>query len=346
MQKAIRFPFRSAGRTMLSIVAAIAMIGTEEAMAGKYPKVNLAVGYKVDPTWPKKPPEIQWRFMTGVTVDSQDRVWTLNAISPQVQVYSTEGDLLDSWGEDRFKNPHFIKIDPEGNVWTVDYGRHVLEKFTPKGELLLTLGTPDVPGCDESHFNMPTDIAFAPDGDIFITDGYGNNRVAHFKNDGRFVKSWGKLGQEAGMLSQPHSIVIDSKGLIYVGERNNARIQVFDRDGNSLAQWRNLFNPWGLWITPEDEILVCGSSPARWTEKWGNLGNPPTDQLVMKLDTTGRVLEHWVFPLAEEGKLIPGQTDWIHGMGVDSNGNLYVGDVRDWSESHRVQKFIRLPAEE
>ena len=317
----------------------------DQAFSGKYPKVNLAVGYQVDPDWPKKPADIEWRFMTGVTVDSHDRIWTFNALDPPVQVYSTQGNLLKRWGDGHFKNPHYIKIDPEGNVWTTDYGRHVVEKFTPDGDLLLTLGTPNEPGCDGEHFNMPTDIAFGPNGDLFITDGYGNDRVARFSKEGKFIKDWGSLGQDPGMFSQPHSIVADSTGRLYVAERNNCRIQVFDAEGNSLAQWRNLVNPWGLWISPRDEILVCGSSPARWTEQWGNLGNPPTDQLVMKFDTTGRALELWVFPPCEEGQLIPGQIDWIHGIGVDSKGNLYVGDVRDWSESHRVQKFVRLPAE-
>jgi sugar lactone lactonase YvrE len=328
--------------TMLAAVAVL--IGTTGIAEAQYPKVNLAIGYEVDPDWPDKPDEIQWRYMTGVAVDSQDRVWTLNSVSPQVQVYSAEGKLLDSWGDGYFKMPHFIRIDPEGFVWTADFRKHVVMKFSEKGELLLTLGTPDKPGADETHLNGPTDITFAPNGDLFVTDGYGNNRIMHFNAKGEFVKTWGKLGQAPGELSQPHSIAIDSKGRLYVAERNNCRIQIFDQSGKSLAQWRNLVNPWGLWISPKDEVYVCGSAPARWTTR-GNLGNPPTDQLLMVFDTTGRALQHWVFPLAKEGELIPGHLDWIHGMGVDSKGNVYLGDVADNSKSHRVQKFNRLPAE-
>ena len=310
----------------------------------RYPKINLAVGYKVDPNWPQKPPEIKWRYVTGVAVDSQDRVWILNAVAPQVQIYSADGKLLDSWGSPTFKNPHYLRVDHEGNVWMADYGAHVVEKFSPKGQLLLTLGTLGAAGCDETHLNRPTDMAITPQGDVFVSDGYGNNRVVHFDSKGRFVKTWGTLGQGPGQLSQPHSIAVDSRGVLYVAERNNCRIQLFAQTGTSLSQWRNLINPWGIWIAPRDEILVCGSTPARWTTR-GNLGNPPSDQIVMKFNTEGRVLEQWAFPLCKPGTQEPGELDWAHGIAVDSKGNLYLGDVADNSPSHRVQKFIRLPAE-
>lgn len=313
------------------------------AKAG-YPKVNLAVGYQVVPDWPQRPADLKWRYVTGVTVDAKDQVWILNAIKPQIQIYSSDGKFIDAWGSDLFKNPHFLRLDREGNVWAADYGAHVVMKFSPKGELMLTLGTPGVAGADDTHLNRPTDMAFAPNGDVFVTDGYGNNRIVHFDAQGKFVKAWGSLGVEAGQLSQPHSIAMDSKGLLYVAERNNCRVQVFDQSGKSLAQWRHLINPWALHITDRDEVLICGSSPARWGPRH-NLGNPPSDQLLIKFDTTGRALELWTFPLAPEGTQVPGQLDWCHGLGVDSQGNLYIGDVADNSLTHRVQKFVRLPAE-
>ena len=309
-----------------------------------YPKINLAVGYAVDPDWPQKPPEIAWRYVTGVAIDREERVWTLNAVDPPVQVYDKSGKLVKTWGDGLFKGPHYLRIDHEGKIWIADYLRHVVRKFTPGGEVLLTLGTLDEPGDDEAHLNRPTDMAISPDGDVFVTDGYGNNRIVHYDARGRFVKTWGKLGVDAGDLSQPHSIAMDSQGRLYVAERNNARIQIFDQEGNSLAQWRHLINPWGIWISPQDAIYVCGSAPARWTER-GNLGNPPTDQLLIKFDTTGRALELSVFPMVQDGKMEPGKLDWVHGIAVDSEGNLYLSDVADNSPAHRVQKFHRLPAE-
>ncbi|MDZ4860138.1 MAG: peptidyl-alpha-hydroxyglycine alpha-amidating lyase family protein [Candidatus Hydrogenedentes bacterium] len=313
-----------------------------------YPKTNLAPGYEVDPAWPKKPADFAWYVVTGVAVDKQDRVWIFNTSKndPAVQVYdATTGNYLFGWGAGMFKNPHFIRIDAEGNVWCADYGRHVIRKFSETGKLLLTLGTVDMPGRDETHLNMPTDMAITPNGDVFVTDGYGNNRIVHYDKHGRFIKSWGQLGVGAGDLSQPHAIAMDSKGLLYVCERNNCRIQVFDQDGKSMAQWRNLINPWGITIIPNDEIIVSGSTPARWSER-GNLGNPPHDQIVMKFDATGRALEQWAFPLCADGNWKPGMTAWAHGTAVDSKGNLYISDVADDDKEHRVQKFTRLKTEE
>jgi len=327
-----------------SILLAAATLFSAFSNAASYPKINLAAGYVVDPDWPSKPDGIAWDQIAGVTVDRQGRVWLFNRADPPVQVYSAEGDFLFSWGDGLFKGPHYLRIDHEGHVWTTDFRRHLVRKFTEKGKLLLTLGTPDESGSDAAHLNGPTDVAIAPAGDIFVSDGYGNNRVVHFDKTGNFVKEFGGLGVEAGQLSQPHGIAIDSAGLLYVCERNNGRIQVFNQSGESLAQWRNLINPWGIHISPADEVFVCGSTPARWTDR-GNLGNPPHDQILMKFDTTGRALELWAFPLAKDGELKSGHLDWMHGMGFDDAGNLYVGDVDETSPVHRLQRFLRLPAD-
>ena len=309
-----------------------------------YPKVNLAVGYRPDPDWPNRGSDLACRYVTGAAVDSQDRVWALNAVVPQVRIYSTDGELLGAWGGDGLRNPHHITVDLNGDVWITDYGTHTVTKFTDKGEHLLTLGTPDQPGADTDHFNRPTAAVVTPAGEVFVTDGYGNNRVLHLDGTGAFIKEWGALGVGAGELSQPHSIARDSSGLLYVGERNNCRVQIFDPSGESLAEWRNLFNPWGIWITPSDDVYVCGSSPKLWGSH-SNLGNPPTDQLVAKLTTDGRITGLWTFPLADPDQMVPGTLDWVHAIAVDSVGDLYLGDVADDSPTHRIQKFIRLPAE-
>ncbi len=310
----------------------------------QYPKVNLAVGYEVDPDWPQKPERFHWRYVTSVAVDAKDRVWVLNEHEPQVQVYGEDGEYIDSWGPGFFGRPHHIHIDRDQNVWVTDFGLHIVQKFTPKGELLQVLGKRGQTALKGPVLNRPSAVVTTPKGDAFVSDGYGNNRVVHYDREGKFVKEWGRLGQGVGEFSQPHTIALDSKGRLYVAERNNCRVQIFDQEGRSLAQWRNLMNPWGIWITPKDEVYICGSSPARWTEL-GNLGNPPHDALMIKFDTTGRALELWHFPLVRDEKLEPGRIDWIHGIAVDSKGNVYLSDVADDTPSHRVQKFIRLPAE-
>ena len=180
-------------------------------------------------------------------------------------------------------------------------------------------------------------MAITPSGDVFVTDGYGNNRVVHFDGDGRFVKTWGRLGTKPGEFSVPHAIALDSKGCLYVADRNNARVQVFDQSGRFLAEWRDKLVPWGFAVTRDDEIWVCGSSPMRWRAGDQMLGVPPKDQVFMKFDTDGRLLQLWTAPVGVEGHARPGDCIWVHCMAVDSKGDLYAGDIM----GKRAQKFVR-----
>jgi DNA-binding beta-propeller fold protein YncE len=308
----------------------------------RYPKINLAVGYQHDPNWPQKPAEAVWAAMPGVAVDANGHIWTFNRGNIPIQVYTADGALVRMWGQGEFKNPHHIKIDREGNVWVSDTLLHTVRKCTPDGKVLLTLGTPGEAGTDEKHLNQPTDMAITPSGEVFVADGYGNNRVVHFDAQGRFVKAWGKLGIGPGEFSLPHAIVVDSRGRLYVADRNNARVQVFDQSGKFLAEWRNLITPWGIWITPKDEIYVCGSSPMLWSETRGSmLSIPPKDQVVMRFDPDGRVRQIWTFPKGEDGKEKPGDLNWVHAIAVDSGGHLYLGDIN----GKRAQRFIRIESQ-
>ncbi len=306
-----------------------------------YPRTNLAPHYVVAPDWPQRQPEIPWDQMPGLAVDRQDNVWIHTRTNPAVQVYSPEGRYLKGWREDNTNSlSHGIKFDREGQVWLVDVGLHVVRKFTPEGQPLLTLGTPGEPGEDQRHFNKPTDIAFAPDGDIFVSDGYGNSRVVHFDRRGRFVKAWGSLGVQPGQFSIPHAIACDSKGRLYVADRNNVRVQVFNTRGRLLAVWANILVPWGIWVSAKDEIWVCGSSPMTWRTDpkypTAPLGCPPKDQLVVKFHPDGRVLQLWTMPKGEDGREKPGELNWLHALALDSQGNIYVGDII----GRRVQKFV------
>lgn len=302
-----------------------------------YPRINLAAGYRVDPAWPARPLTYEWGGVSAVTVDTRDRVWSFNRGRVPVQVFSPDGTLVEAWGEGLFKAPHGLRLDREGNVWVTDADLHIVQKFTPKGKLLLTLGTRGEPGEDDRHFNRPTDVAVAPDGDLFVSDGYANNRVAHFDARGRFVKAWGRLGVKPGEFSLPHSIAMDSKGRLYVCDRNNVRVQMFDSKGTFLDEWRSLAVPWHVCVTARDEILVSGSSPMLWGEA-KQVGTPPKDQLVLKLKPEGRALELWTFPVGRDGAEQPGDLNWIHATGVDSKGNLYIGDIKGC----RLQKFVRV----
>jgi WD40 repeat protein len=293
----------------------------------------------VDPSWPQKPDSFIWGALSGVVVDAQDQVYIFNRSEPTVQIYDAEGTLVRSWSTGNPKGTHHIKLDPDGNVWVADFRDHVVQKYSPDGKCLLTLGEAGQSGCDEGHFNGPTDMAFSPGGDVFISDGYGNRRVVHFDKDGRFVKAWGEEGTEPGQFALPHGVAIDSLNRIYVADRNNARTQVFDTDGKLQAVWDDYLMPWGYAVTKNDEIWTCGSTQVRQPDDDGWVITPPLGQLLVKFNTQGKALLRapLTMPSADGSK--PGDIDWVHCIAVDSKGRIYLGDI----EGKRVQRFLLRP---
>ncbi|MEZ6063453.1 MAG: peptidyl-alpha-hydroxyglycine alpha-amidating lyase family protein [Planctomycetaceae bacterium] len=305
-----------------------------------YPRINPTPWYEVDPGWPKKPAEFVWEAMPGIAVDADDNVWTFTRSSPPIQVYRPDGSLLKSWGDDTIETAHHIKIDDDGNIWIADIGKHIIRRFTPDGTVLQTIGTEGVAGEDETHLNQPTDMAFASNGDIYVSDGYGNNRVVHFDAEGNFVKAWGKLGVGPLEFSLPHAIAIDSTDRVYVADRNNARVQVFNLDGRLLDSWTNVVVPWGFWVTDSDDIWVCGCSPMPWRDDpdypGAPLSCPPKDQVLMSFHPSGRLQQLWTVPKGTDGAEQPGDVNWVHAIALDSKGNIYLGDII----GKRAQKFV------
>lgn len=295
--------------------------------------------YEVVPDWPKKPAGVVWGDMPGVAVDARDAVWIFTRTQPVVQAYAaSDGTLKAKWDHIEHGRAHHLKFDPQGNLWLSDVELHTVRKYSPDGKLLLSLGTPRVAGEDASHFNKPTDMVVTPAGDIFVSDGYGNNRIVHFDKAGKYVKAWGKKGTGPGEFDLPHGIGVDSKGRLYVADRSNGRVQVFDQSGKFLAQWADALVPWSIWVTPADEIWTCGSSPTDKRNEENMRGIPPHDQVLVKFDTAGRVLERVAIPLGVEGAVESGDLCWVHAVAADSAGNLYCGDIK----GQRVQKFARV----
>jgi hypothetical protein len=159
----------------------------------------------------------------------------------------------------------------------------------------------------------------------------------HFDQHGKFLNSWGKAGNGPGEFETPHAIALDSKGRIYVADRSNARVQVFDRHGKHLDTWSNSIVPWGFAVTQQDEIWVCGSSAMPLGEGDAMLGVPPKDQLFAKFAADGRLLQLWTVPKGADGQEKPGELNWVHAMAIDSQGNIYAGDIN----GRRAQKFVR-----
>jgi DNA-binding beta-propeller fold protein YncE len=228
-------------------------------------------------------------------------------------VFSADGKFIKSWGDKEIDTAHGLRIDPKGNVWVTDIGNHRVMKFTPEGKLLLALGKRGQKGDGPDRFNRPTDVAFLPSGAFFVTDGYGNNRVLKFSREGKLLKQWGKKGTAEGEFNLPHAICLDDKGRVYVGDRENDRVQVFDTEGRFLAQYKDSGAPFGLFL--HKSRLFVADGRAHW---------------IKVLDLTGKSLGRW----GEKGSA-PGQFNVPHMLCVDSKGAVYVAEV----DGRRVQKF-------
>ena len=280
--------------------------------------------YEALESWQQLPDGMRLTETPGVAVNSRDRVYaiTRNTANP-VMVFEPDGTFAFGFGEGIFsQRTHGILIGPDDSVFCADDGTHTITKFTPDGNLLMTLGTPGQPAPKWAGqpFNRPTHAAVSSvTGNLYVSDGYGNSRIHKYTPDGRHLLSWGEPGIDAGQFIRPHNIAIDDQDRVYVADRECHRVQVFDADGNFLAMWNNIHRPDGMTIGPDGNIYI------------GELnGIPGVD------DAPG--LGHRVSILSREGKLLarfgdpvegqaPGQFIAPHGIAVDSKGDIYVGEV-------------------
>ena len=301
---------------------------------------NSSEPYAVVHGWPVLPEGMVLGQVSGVAVDSHNHVfifhraegsWATDKTHPIASATilcfdGSSGKLLASWGENRFLEPHGLRIDSHDNVWVTDRALQQVFKFSHDGKLLLAIGTERTAGVDATHFNLPADIAFASDGSIYVADGYGNNRVAKFSPDGKFLLDWGRKGSGAGEFNLPHSVAVDAQRLVYVADRGNSRIQVFDANGKFLKMWSSpeLGRPWSLTIGPDNLLYVVDGGDLK--------ANPPDRGQLLKLDLNGKVLAKW----SRFGNY-DGQIYWGHDLAVGKDGAVYVGDV---FHGMRVQKFV------
>jgi hypothetical protein len=239
-----------------------------------------------------KPPSIGWESgaVSWVAVDRSGRIYEIQRgdKADPVLVLDLEGKVLRSWGKGDFNLAHSIRIDPWGDVWTVDAGSSIVIKYSPLGKKLMTISVGERPD-NGSPFDGATDIAFGPNGHLYITDGYGNARVLEYTPDGKRVKQWGKPGAGPGEFSLPHAIQIDEKGTIYVADRENGRIEKFDLDGNFLGEIPHLGRVYSLKLV--GGVLWSGMQP---------FNRPPGSAgWVVKFDCeTGRISGHLDVPEA------------------------------------------------
>jgi len=275
--------------------------------------------------WGKLPDGWHYQEVAGVAVDKRDRVFVFTRGEHPVIVFDRDGNFLRSWGEGSIRRAHGITIDADEMVWLTDDLHHTVRKFTPDGKLLLTIGDPDKPAELQSGkpFNRPTHVAICPkSGYLFVSDGYGNSRVHKYAPDGTYVMSWGEAGTDPGQFNLPHNLVTDRDGLVYVADRENHRVQIFDGKGGYQGQWNNLHRPCGLFVDRAiSGLFFVGElgSGMPVTEKTPNLG-----PRVSVLDGKGQRVTRFGGQFASEKA---GEFIAPHGLVVDSRGDVYVGEV-------------------
>jgi DNA-binding beta-propeller fold protein YncE len=291
-----------------------------------------------------------WSFVeaTSVAVDQNDNVWVFNRGPHPVIMFDRAGNFVRAWGEGVFRRAHGITIGPDATLWLTDDLHHTIRQFTPDGKLLLTIGDPDQASTLQGGkpFNRPTHVALHPKtGDIFISDGYGNSRVHKYDPKGRHLRSWGEPGTDPGCFNLPHNIATDAEGLVYVADRENHRVQIFDANGQYLSQWNNLHRPCGLHMDRKNGAFYVGELPTHLAvnKDVPNLG-ARVSILSVKGERIGRIGGR--FAGEKSGEFIA-----PHGCAVDSRGDLYVAEV-SWTaqgshetpprEIRSLQKFERV----
>ncbi len=221
-----------------------------------------AVSYELVEDWAGTPEEVG--TVSAVDIDDDGNVYAFRRDANDVWKLDAEGNVQEEWDQDFAQWAHGIRVGPDGAIWTVDGQGHQVKKWSHDGgELLMTLGEYGVAGATPDNFDRPTDVAFGPDGEFFVSDGYGNNRVVKYDRNGQFSKAWGEPGTDPGQFDLPHTIVVDSRNRVLVGDRENARIQIFDLDGNLLEVWDHLGSPYGLSIDDNDQLYVADLINAR-----------------------------------------------------------------------------------
>ena len=301
-------------RTLIVLLSLLFVAGAF-AQKGWYPHEGSVLKYRVNIRFGQEPETMPkgWYFgrVSAVATDSQGDVYVFHrgTAAPPIVVFDKDGKYLRSWGKGEIGNAHGIEVDADDNVWTIDNGHHTVQKWTREGKLLQTLGTKGKSGETENTFYRPTDIAFAKDGSFYVSDGYGNSRVVKFTKEGKFILAWGKKGKGPGEFNLPHNVALDSKGTVYVSDRENNRIQIFDPNGKFLKMWTHLGATQGVWITPEDELWVVTHRNHIQNVTYDTLAG-----LILKIDL-------------ETGEILGSAPSPGHWITVAKNGEIFIGSL-------------------
>lgn len=333
--------------------------------------------FALEPTWPTLPDSFQFGKVSAVGADSRGRIYVAHRGEHPMVLFDPEGRFIRFMGDDEIQSRkarvfgeylgqyprlyfpeeppprdpttghippllfteetrhiHGLHVDPQDNVWVTDAGRSAVFAYNPDGRLTQTLGSPDQPGDSPSQFNQPTDVVRTPEGFTFVSDGYANNRILKFSPDGQFLKQWGREGKEPGEFRTPHTLTLDDKNRLYVSDRWNRRVQIFDLEGQYLDEWKDL----GLSGSRLDVLDGWRFGPDG--HFYGSTGH---GNKVIRVDSRGNLVEIWGSEYASKNDIekeiqkAPGAFNCLHGIALDSKGNLFCAEVA----GKRLQKFRR-----
>jgi DNA-binding beta-propeller fold protein YncE len=341
------------------VTAAVVMMALWNFGVHGQSKVPINPPYRIIAGWPKVPSDLKLGAVPGIHLGPDGNIYAFHRCGadscvgskePVVLKFDRSGRLLKSWGAGMFDFPHGMDVDRDGSVWVTDAAGlsatqrtatgkgHQVFKFSPDGKLLMTLGKAGVGGNGPDTFFSPSDVAVAPNGEVFITDGHTCNdqnaahctaRVVKYSKDGKFIKAFGKTGSRPGEFRSPHCLAIDSRGRVIVCDRGNGRLQVFDPDGKLLAQWTGWGKPTGIFIAKDDTMYV--------TDSLANVVQGKVDPALIPMATGIYVGS------AKDGSVkwfIPDEFAGPEDVTVDAQGDLYVGESRPQT----IRKFILDPA--
>jgi DNA-binding beta-propeller fold protein YncE len=322
------------------------------------PRNDLPQPYRTTRDWGQLPTGVKWAAVTAIEQAPDGTIYVIHRCfenscigrsEAPILKYDKAGKLLAEWGKGMFVFPHGSTIDRNGHLWVTDTGSaegktepgkgHQIFEFSSEGKVLRTFGKAGVSGSGPDKdgamlYDQPTDVAIAPDGTIYITDSHRNgknNRVVKLSKDGKFIKEWGTKGSGPGQMSEPHTLALDSRGRLFVGDRENNRIQIFDQNGKVLGIWHQFGRPSGISITKDDTLYVTdsesgpdhGAHELTGIKKGIRIGSAKTGVVTAFIeDTESTTPEH----------------SGAEGMGVDSDGNVYGGVVRRRMLERHVRK--------
>jgi DNA-binding beta-propeller fold protein YncE len=307
--------------------------------------------------WGQLPDDREWGATSAVYPSPDGNIWAMDRCGQNscvgsdldpVLLFDTDGNVLHSFGAGMIAWPHGIFVEPDGSVWVTDasvgdaedYGLgHTVMKFTPEGELLMTIGVPGEAGDPPERLNRPSDVLVAPNGEIYVVDQHGaggENRIMKYDADGNYLDTWGETGYGPGQLHDPHALAMDSQGRLFVGDRSNSRIQIFDQQGNFLTWWTQFGRPSGIYIDENDVIYVADSESSGADNAIQGSRNAGWERGIRIGDARTGYVQYFI-PDTQPSPDTSG-TSGPEGVAVDRDGNVYGAEVGQ----RRMVKHIRF----